>query len=329
MDGLSEDESPLPRLPAELLIPIFEATCLESHEAALRISLVCSWVRDLAKPYVFGTVIRKAGSLYPIKGHVELSHKNAPPGCGDFVRHLWLETVDVLSSPREMGLFKSCPNVEDIALSVNPLRTLLAMYASPYSSPKASAIRTLTLLNPTPRTVWAVTPGALLRGITHLRMIDLQHTSYVPLEHLPALTHLAVPLVHLRTTYTDSFLAENITKSRRLQMVVLTVDHYDWIYRPWLHRDRYTTTAFAKAETPRAGFRLVWEATRKRDQRAHVILSPTMGPGETHVTVCAEWSAAARGSESIWEKAARVAPDNAEDLNALPTVYPKPRTYAL
>ncbi|EKM59281.1 uncharacterized protein PHACADRAFT_53402, partial [Phanerochaete carnosa HHB-10118-sp] len=294
-------------LPAELLIYIFELTCLLCHEDALRVSLICSWVRNIAKPYVFDTVIRKAGSLYPVQGRVELSHEVAPPGCGQFVRHLWLETVGVLSSPREIGLFKSCPNVEDIALSVNPLRTLLALYANPYSHLETSAIRTLTLISPTPRIVWIINPSALLQGITHLQMIDLRQTPYIPLEHLPNLTHLAVPLTHLRSTYAGGVLPENITGCRRLQMIVLTVDHYDWIYRPWLDWSRYATSAFTRtsAETPRDRFRLIGEVAKKKDPRVHVILSPVMGRDDTLLSVCSEWAAAARGGESIWEKAAR------------------------
>lgn len=328
MNSLSGDKSSLPSLPTELQIHIFEQACLLSHDTALRISLVCSWVRNIAKPYVFGTVIRKAGSLYPVKGCIELSHKTAPPGCGEYVRHLWLETVDVLSSPREMGLFKACPNVEDVALSINPLRTLLALYANPYSSPGTSALRSLTLLNPTPRTAWSVSPVALLRGITHLRMTDLRHTPYVPLEHLPGLTHLALPLGHLRATHTGGVLPEPVAACSRLRMVVLTVDHYDWVHRPWLHRDRYNARASAAAETPRARFRAVCAAASRADGRVHVVLSPMMGPGDAQTSVCAEWAAAARGGESVWEKARRVGPDNDEDADVLPAVYSRPRTYA-
>lgn len=329
MNSSPVDESSLPELPVELLISIFKLTCLLSHEAALRVSLVCSWVHNIAKPYVFDTVIRKAGSLYPVQGRVELSHKVAPPGCGQFVRHFWLETVDVLSSPREIGLFKSCPNVEDIALSINSLRTLLALYANPYSYPETSVIRSLTLISPTPRIVWNIDPNTLLQGITHLQMIDLRQTPYIPLEHLPNLTHLAIPFIHLRSTYAGGVLPESITRCHHLQMIVLTVDHYDWIYRPWLRRDRYATSAFARAstETPRDRFRLISEVAKKKDPRVHVILSPAMGRDDAHLSVCSEWAAAARGGESIWEKAARTS-NNFDDSNLLPLTYPKPRTYA-
>lgn len=324
MDSSSVDEQSITsELPSELLIYILKLTCLLSHDAALRISLVSSWARDIAGCYVFGTVVRKAGSLYPIQGSVELSHKVAPPGCGKFVRHLWLETVDVLSSPREISLFKSCQNVEDIALSANSLRTLFAFHANPYTNPGTPAIHSLTLINPTPRTLWLVRPGALLSGITHLRMVDLQQSPYIPLEHLPNLTHLALPFMHLRSTHGDSPLPDNVHHCRRLQMVVLTVDHYDWIYRPWLHKGRYTASALAKAKSPRDRFRLICEAARK-DTRVQVILSPAMEQDGGYLTVCAEWAATARGGESIWVKAARMSQDNSDDMGRLPVTYPKP-----
>lgn len=298
-----------------------------SHDAALRVSLVASWVRRATKPYVFGTIARRAGSLYPIQGRIELSHKTPPPGCGEHVRHLWLEGIDILSSPREMNLFKACPNVEDIALSVNSLRTLLSMYANPYSSPGASAIRSLTLINPSPRTVWLVQPlRPLLDNITHLRMVDLQLSPYLPLEHLPNLTHLALPYMHLRTTNSDGLirLPDNTSKCTRLKIILLTIDHYDWLYRPWLHRGRYTTPGSTSVESPRNKFQMVCATAKAKDNRVHLMLSPIIGMQGEHTTVHAEWAASARGGESIWDKAVRLSKDDSQ-LRLLPSVYPKPR----
>lgn len=318
-------------LPPELLIHIFKLTCILSHDTALRVSLVSSWVRDLVKPYVFGTVLRRAGSLYPIQGHVELSHKIPPPGCGEYVRNLWLETVDILSPfPREISLFKSCPNVKNVALSDNSLCTLLGLYANPYSNPGHSAIRSLTLINSTPRTAWLVNPRRIfLDNITHLRMVDLQQSPYVPLEYLPNLTHLALPLMHLRATNSDTRLLripENTTNCPHLKTIVLTVDHYDWLYRPWLHKGRYTTSSVShgSAGSPREEFRAVCHAAKAKDSRIYILLSPTIGPGNEHTTVCAEWARASRGGESIWEAAARLSKDDSQ-LQLLPSVYPKPR----
>lgn len=315
-------------LPTELVLHILEFTCTLSHEAALHVSVLSSWARRLAKPYVFSAIVRRAGSLYPVRGQVELSHKEPPPGCGEYVRHLWLETVDVLSSPREMCLFKACPNVEDIAVSINSFRTLLSFYANPYEHPGSSSIRSLTLINHTPRTVWLVRPiRAFLDNVTHLRMVDMQQSTYIPLEHLPNLTHLALPYMHLRASHADSLLRlpDNIFKCLKLNIIILSVDHYDWLYRPWLHRGRYTAFSLpSHADTPRDKFRMIRDVARTKDNRIYVVLSPSIGIDGTHRTICAEWVAAARGEESIWEKAVRQSKDN-QDLELLPTVWPKPR----
>lgn len=316
-----------PQLPMELLIHILGLACSISHDTAMRISHISSWARKLAKTYVFGTVVRIAGSLYPFRGRLELSHKVPPSGCGEFVRHLWLETVDLLSSPREINLFRACPNVEDVAVSVNTIRTLLSLLDGPYSSPHSSAIRSLTLINHTPRTVFLVKPNySFLNNVTHLRMLDLQQSAYVPLRHLPNLTHLALPFMHLRTTHTDGLvrLPDDLKTCSRIELIVLTIDHYDWLHRPWLHKGRYTTLAcIPSAESPREKFRLVRDAAKARDGRVHVVLSPVMGDKGEHTAVCTEWAAAARGGESIWEKAVRLSKGDWE-LDQLPTEYPRP-----
>ena len=320
----SNDAPTVPKLPLELLLQILELTCALSPEAARQVSLVASWARDVAKPYVFGTIIRSVGSLYSPRFRLGIMHKGPPAGCGEYVRHLWLETVDLIASPREIILFKGCPNVEDIALSVNSFRTLLTLHGTPTSRPGSCAVRQLTLLSPTPRTIFLAVDARniLMRNITHLRMVDLQESVYVPLDHLPNLTHLALPFMHLRGANSSSIiqLPEYRDKCPRLSMIILTVDQYDWVHRPWLSRGRYTTLATVPlSDSPRERFRIIRDAARSADARAHVILSPVI----VDRTVCVEWTAAARGSgESIWEKAARVAHDDSE-LEQLPTAYPK------
>lgn len=326
--NISDDDiSTSIQLPIELLLYIFELACSISHHAALRISLVSSWVRREVKPRVFGTIVRRAGSLYPIQGQVQLSHSTPPAGCGQLVRHLWLEDIDLLSSPREINLLKACPNIEDIALSVNSLRTLLSLYANPHSAPGPSAIRSLTLINHTSRSIWLLQPPrALLDNITHLRMIDLQQSPYVPIEHLPNLTHLALPFMNLRAVNNDGLvrIPENTSKCRHLTMIVLTIDHYDWLHRNWLYKSRYPALITSpSARSPRALFREVCRAAEAKDHRIHVILSPVIVPSVGHVLVYTEWAAAGRGGESLWETALRLAKGDSQS-EWLPDSYPKP-----
>ncbi|KIP12773.1 hypothetical protein PHLGIDRAFT_113371 [Phlebiopsis gigantea 11061_1 CR5-6] len=315
------------RLPTELLLYIFECACDISHDTALYISLVSSWVRNVAKPHAFGTIVRRAGSLYPTQGRVVLSHSTPPPGCGQYVRHLWLENIDLLSSPREINLLKACPNIEDIAVSVNSLRTLLSLYANPHSTPSRPAIRSLTLINHTSRAVWLQEPPrALLDNITHLRMVDLQQSPYVPVEHLPNLTHLALTFISLRATESSRGLIripDNTAKCKHLKMVILTIDHYDWLHAPLLYRSRYPALAGdTLASSPRESFRAIAEAAKAKDSMIYVMLSPVMGNAGERVTVYAEWATAARGGEDIWHKAARWSRDESQ-LYLLPTRYPK------
>ena len=314
-------------LPTELLLYIFKLACDISHDSALRISLVSSWIRRVAKPRVFGTIVRRAGSLYPTQGRVELSPSNPPVGCGNYVRHLWLENIDLLSSPREINLLKACPNIEDIAISVNSLRTLLSLYANPHSTPSNSSIRSLTLINHTSRAVWLQEPPrTLLDNITHLRMVDLQQSPYVPVEHLPNLTHLSLTFMSLRAMDSGRSLIrvpDNTNKCKHLKMIILTIDHYDWLHSPLLYRSRYPALAGGTlASSPRESFRAITQAAKARDSRIYVMLSPAMGNAGEHVTVHAEWATAARGGENIWDKAVRWSRDESQ-LCLLPTKYPK------
>jgi hypothetical protein len=43
---------------------------------------------------------------------------------GGYVKHLWIESIDMMSSPGELGIFNACTNIEDVALTAGSLRLL-------------------------------------------------------------------------------------------------------------------------------------------------------------------------------------------------------------
>lgn len=43
---------------------------------------------------------------------------------GQYVRHLWVESIDMMSSPGELNIFDACTGIEDVALAAGSLRVL-------------------------------------------------------------------------------------------------------------------------------------------------------------------------------------------------------------
>lgn len=258
-----EPMAPFPPLPAELALHILSCACYVSHSTALSVSLVSSWVRSTVLPIVFSTVVRRAGPTMPstsgwatpqgIRPSAVLateSHRTEhayshflPPAnrkgaldVGKLVRHLWIESIDMMSSPGELGIFNACTNVEDVALTASNLRMLYnsTLFGKPRgaaatvkSEPQSAATRlriptivaitpeaasrvhSITLTKHTFRYDWhflvdissaAARHASLLANITHLRLTSMEKSAYIPVEYLPGLTHLALPYLHLRSS---------------------------------------------------------------------------------------------------------------------------------
>lgn len=349
----NERLSEFPALPTELILQIFTSACTISHETALRTSLVAKWVRKECLPYIFATIIRRAGSaaawgtngMLP-RGERGISHLLPPPGCGAFVKNLWIESIDMMSSPGELSIFGACPNLEDVALSAKSLRVLYTsitfdtgrardvdntcpgdMHAdrAPImkNAPPALHIRSLTLLAHTYRYDWHFLVGvevqggqAFLHNITHLRLLSMQQSAYVPIEHLPSLTHVALPYLHLRTNRAGDLLRlpDGILEKESLKMIVLTVDEREWLYKPWHHRG--IPIGSAAINSPRERYRMILQHTKKTDPRLYVVLSPRLGRTEHE-----EWAQSARGGETLWEKALRLGQDESY-ADVLPVSFP-------
>ncbi len=255
------------------------------------------------------------------------SHLLPPPRCGQFVRFLWLESVDMLASPGELSIFKACPNIEDVACSARSLRVLYTSltFGTQHSQTSAcvSRIRSITLLQPTFGYDWHFLTAEkrkgeshFLQNVTHLRLLDMQQSSYIPIEHFPHLTHLALPYLNLRTNRIGDIvrIPDSVAILQNLKMIILTVDEKDWLYKPWAHRG--ASLCMAGADSPRERFRVVMQRAQEKDARIHLVLSPGLGRD-----ACIEWTTAAEGGENIWERAARVGHDDSHS-DALPNAFP-------
>ncbi|KAI0700715.1 hypothetical protein BC835DRAFT_1265994 [Cytidiella melzeri] len=317
-----------PELPTEIVIHILSFACNTSHHTALNISLVSTWARQLVLPCVFSTVVRRAGNT---GGYAHL----LPPGTCDvskYVRHLWIETIDMMSSPGELSIFNLCTNIEDVALTAGSLRLLYNSTLFGKRKGKgihtvgaASRIRSVTLTKHTFRYDWhflvdlhstSDTHASLLGNITHLRLTDMEKSPYIPLEYLPNLTHLALPYLQLRANNRGDVLRiPDIVTPSKLEMIVLAVDEFEWLMKPWRHG------AHAREDSPRELFKSLRNHARGRDKRIHAVLSPRFGQD-----ICGEWAAAVRGNEdSVWELAEKMS-GREEYGDELPSAFPRVST---
>lgn len=365
--------APFPELPTELVLHILSCACYVSHETALNVSRVSSWVRSIVLPIVFSTVVRRAGPTIPstsgwatpqgirpsavlaIANERGYAHILPPSTCdvGKLVKHLWIESIDMMSSPGELGILNACMNIEDVALTASSLRmlynsTLFGKLRSivapkPQSTTReevratatplpvisvalqaGSRVKSITLTKPTFRYDWhflvdinsaAAKHASLLANITHLRLTNMEKSTYIPTEYLPCLTHVALPYLHLRSNGKSDVVRvpdEVLQKEEpALKMVVLTVDEREWLYKPWRHG------AHSQRDSPRDLFNTLVKHAQARDERLSVVLSPRI-----QSDICGEWAEAARGnSKTVWELAESVQGQE-EYANVLPTVFP-------
>ncbi|KAH9850745.1 hypothetical protein C2E23DRAFT_834003 [Lenzites betulinus] len=337
--------SPSPALPTELIIQILEETARASYSGARAVSLLCSWARAIALPYLFATIVHESR---PLSFQTTLSSGKAtsqlrprpsvPLRWGHFVRNLW-NLSSVPQTPAD-NVFLACPNVENLALLPSHIHIVLqalkeynastAQHADSQSSATAPSgypflqrLRSITLITHTFRFQWEPLVGVQLQNgtrlchnITHLRMLSLKVSEFCPYNLLPNLTHLALPYLDVVNNLNlDRFhLPGDVLKHRALTMLVLTVDEHDFTTNP-----RHEVALYPPQDntSPKNVFRTLVRLARERDDRLHVFLSPRQG-----VERWEEWAHAACGGSSLWEEAAeaRARDSHGEDL---PDSYPR------
>ncbi|GBE79940.1 hypothetical protein SCP_0211420 [Sparassis crispa] len=88
------------------------------------------------------------------------------------------------------------------------------------------------------------------------------------------------------------------------------MDERNYLTTPWYEIRRLSWTSSGSSSSrksyglPRDGFRELVRRARQVDERLYVVLSPRVDQD-----ACAEWEAAARGGESIWETALKARED--------------------
>lgn len=301
------------QLPIELVIPILTEAVESSHKAACAISLVSTWCRQIALPHLFAVL-----SINPTfrPAHERRQRLTGsppdifPPEHGPRVRALWAATTR-LSDKSVRSIFDACRAPSDLALTWDRFRDLSAsrfLFSQPALPPAAergrphppalhyprphvrSPVRALTVLGPWVAFVWrddalATRAGcSLFLQLTHLRVPEFEPRT-LPLGRLPNLTHLAVAAPRDLGRPADGPRgvaaipgAMESEDAPRILMVVLTVD----------------------ADTLKLSLDELRAAAMDEDDRLHVVHAPPK-----LAVIRKEWETAARGGESIWERAAR------------------------
>ncbi|KAI0722813.1 hypothetical protein C8Q76DRAFT_720375 [Earliella scabrosa] len=333
---------PFPDLPSELVIHILEFAAQSCHAAAKSISLVSTWARQIALPYLFRTVVYRSKPAYSsgmtsgARGSL-YARTSRPHAWGPLVRNLWAESSGINNASNEEEVFRACPNVENLAIKSTSLRALtpsiqaqtakcrkaIASGSSTPTDPFPARLRSLTLITHTFRYDWHFLLGRrladgsqLLHNITHLRLLDMKVSSFSPHNLLPSLTHLALPYLDLGNDFKQDVLRlpQGLLEHRSLRMIVLTVAEESWLTNPWYQIARYPGKA---TNSPKMTFRTLVQWVRAKDDRLHAVLSPRLGDDP-----CKEWVDTAHGGASLWEMATEA---RAEDSHGagLPETYPK------
>ncbi|KAJ7715720.1 hypothetical protein DFH07DRAFT_862667 [Mycena maculata] len=186
-----------PELPYDIVECILIHAASSGSSATLTLCQVAAWVRTIAVRELFHTVVLDS---YP--KHIAFLGRLAGPGTatppaiplGHHVRH-----VLVHSNGADMyAMYQLCPFLETLAI---PASRLVGFSTSaPRVFPK---LRSLTVLTAGPSSItdalWT-NPARVLpyTTLTHLRFCALP-VNPLPLERMPQLTHLALPLAGLDT----------------------------------------------------------------------------------------------------------------------------------
>lgn len=186
-----------PELPYDIVESILTHTASSYPSAALTLCLVSSWVRNIAIPQLFHTVVLDS---YPKHRSFLANQRLAAPQpaygtaapalvpLGHHVRHVYVD-----SDGADMhAMYDQCPRLETLAL---PAARLIGFSTS---APKVfPRLRSLSVITTGPSRVtdalWS-SPARVrpYESLTHLRFHGLP-INPLPLEGMPRLTHLALP----------------------------------------------------------------------------------------------------------------------------------------
>ncbi|EJD00798.1 uncharacterized protein FOMMEDRAFT_169051 [Fomitiporia mediterranea MF3/22] len=318
-------------LPVELIFNIVELAATH-RRTALNLCRVATWVRAAVLPALYGTLVVHGDgpSPFDLISDVEDGDVGVLPQIESPLRHvrsLWLD-VPLDHAPRSLD---ACPRLVQLALPLEAAATicrtkrwrhtqahlnsslnLSADNALQIDTEEASCsiefeatpqCRSFTVLGQSHPHRWQPLTSspdgrAFLRGVTHLRLLNLCLSHYIPLEYTPNLTHLCLPFFDLRITST-SFQSTSPTGSAAtssftgldyilaqpsLQMVVLTLNPRYWRFDE-LSLKGWAVRAMA------------------RDPRLYVVAATRDDATRDWDVPKRDWEDEAGGGMSVWDKA--------------------------
>lgn len=306
--SLTPPKSPFSRLPTEILLEIFRLAADSSLSCARALTLVASWTTHLGRTALYNTVVLRSptrvatfiNALSPKKKDFKDSKLPRTLRERAMLMHdLWFAGGTTRAEAwHHVRLFDACANVTNYALPTSYLRPFLeSKYHFEPADPstlRQPPCRQLTLITETFRYDWqqytdSLTGQWFLSGLTHLCILEMRTSHYLPLDSLPNLTHLALPLSEKFVPQADivlvGILAQSMMKFKNLAMVVLLFDLYN--------RKGLTASDICG----------LVDQVRNREERLYVL------PLEDRNHSRALWEEGARGRLSLWDRAAQVRDD--------------------
>ncbi|KLO17479.1 hypothetical protein SCHPADRAFT_821346 [Schizopora paradoxa] len=319
VDDVEQEDTPIEpelRLPIELVLLIADYAAQTSRRAALSLCLVSTWMREAILPTLYTTVILHADSpndarspfradddqvdRQPLSPSTTVRKPLADPLV--YVQHLWADVPQEFA-PRNLDAF---PNLQQLAIHVdaseavcNALRWAPTQDCCPgYESHVCKLAnyppcRSLTVLGQSHPQRWTAFTScaqgrAFLQQLTHLRLLNICLSHYIPLEYIPSLTHLCIPFFDLRPAHGEEFIGlDYILAQPHLKMVVLTLNPRYWRFED-MSLKAWACLAMA------------------RDERLYVVASTRVDATRDWDDPRRDWEAEVTGGVSIWEKAVQV-----------------------
>ncbi|TDL29054.1 hypothetical protein BD410DRAFT_779337 [Rickenella mellea] len=284
------------RLPIELIIYIAELAAQSSKKSSLSLCLVSSWIRQVTLPHLYMTLVlhdKVPISLVPSPFYASsfstrsrFASESSPV---EYMRHLW---VDV---SREIWpyTFSGCTQLTMLAMHLDCHEALCQTDDFYASDPPPC--RSFTVLGQSHTIRWANltnSPQGLsfLNGLTHLRLLNMCLSPYIPLINMPNLTHLCLPFFDFRTndgSGSEFSGLDPILEFTNLKLIVLTLNPRYWRFEA-MSLKRWAILAMEK------------------DDRLHVVASIRVDATKDWEDAKKDWESEARGGESIWDKAIAV-----------------------
>lgn len=282
------------QLPVELIYYIVELAVLSNRRTGLSLCLVSSWVREVTLPLMYNTIVLQGNMVSPF--NIPRFIKNAPRQLTSPMRHiqrLWID-VGAEKAPRTLD---TCPHLEQLAmhLEMHEAITQTRFWAQCIDGHAVTPCRSFTVLGQSHPSRWvpftqSASGLAFLRGLTHLRLLNMCLSHYIPLEYTPNLTHLCLPYFDLRAATTEGTEfsgLEYILSMPHLQMVVLTLNPRYWRF------DEMSLKAWAIH-------------AMAKDERLYVVASTRLDATRDWEDPRRDWENEALGGISIWDKAVQV-----------------------